>query len=406
MILPFSHLKSDSLYIEKLLLLKLSCFPFNEILKDEINELSKLVKDWDKFFYMVKINSVGILCNRNINILQDDKIVEQAKLYFEKEILRIKYKNTLKLHIMKEVLEVLKNKHIDFIMLKGFQFIMRYYGVCDVRDIGDIDLLMRKGDCQRATALFRELPYDEIKMPYVHHTMFFSKKFKIQIEFHNDIISPPHCFKYDLDDFFTNTIIYKDEDFEFEVLNDLYELYLILLSTLFSHSFMPFRGRNIIDLYALLNKLNQMNKWEEIINKTKQIGCFNYLIVSVKLCEDLFNYKIPDIFKQYFNRKKFQNKYELFTSFLFHYIEYYQDKKHRKNVALMQIQLADTKMDSLKLFYHYIFLPKDYIRYSREKLKVPLFIFYLLRFVMLPYQFFYKSGYSIWINLKRRIKRK
>lgn len=401
MILPLSHLKSDPLYIEKLLLLKLSCFPFNEVLCDEISELVKQVKDWDKFFYMVKINDVGALCNSNINVLQDDRIIEQAKLYLEKEVLRIKYKNTLRLHIMKEVVEILKNRRIDFIMLKGFQFIMRYYGICDLRDIGDIDLLMKKGDCQRTTDLFRPLPYDEVKMPYVHHTMFFSKKYKVQIEFHNDIISPPHSFKYDLDDFFNNTTMYRDENFEFTVLNDLYELYLFLLSTLYSHSFMPFRGRNIIDLYALLNKLNQMDKWEEIINKTMQMGCFNYLIVSAKLCEDLFSFKISDVFKQYFKRKKFQDKYKLFTSFLFHYIEYYRDEKHRKNAALMQIKLADTKMDSLKLFYHYIFLPRNYIIYSREKLRVPFFIFYLLRFIMLPYRFFYKSGYSIWVRLKK-----
>jgi hypothetical protein len=179
---------------------------------------------------------------------------------------------------------------------------------------------------------------------------------------------------------------------------------MLLISTLFAHSFMPFKARNIIDLYVLLTKLNKENIWEYIMRDVVKIKAFNYLLVSIKICHDLFKLEIPDIFISYISEKSFIKKYKVFTQYLFHYIEFYRDLKHGKNAAMLQIKLADNKMDSWKLFYNYIILPKEYILYSRDKLKVPILIFYLMRFFQLPYRYIYKSAYSFLNRMRRKMR--
>jgi hypothetical protein len=400
----FSHLLSDPLFNEKLLLLKLSCYPFNMSLSEEVNLLAKDVKDWEKFLAMASLNAVAPVCFKNIDILKNINGIDRVKNYLGNERLKIIFKNTLKLTIMKEVVRLLENANIKFIAIKGYQFIKRYYGDVDLREIGDIDLLMSKDDCMRAAELLRKSDYDELRMPYVHHIIFFSRKYKVQIELHYDLIAPPHCFRYDLNEFCNNVIDYKDEEFSFKVLSDPYELYMLLISTLFAHSFMPFKARNIIDLYVLLTKLNKENIWEYIMRDVVKIKAFNYLLVSIKICHDLFKLEIPDIFISYISEKSFIKKYKVFTQYLFHYIEFYRDLKHGKNAAMLQIKLADNKMDSWKLFYNYIILPKEYILYSRDKLKVPILIFYLMRFFQLPYRYIYKSAHSFLNRMRRKMR--
>ena len=390
----FSSLMKDKFYAEKLLLLKLCSFYISREARSNIENLVASVKDWQMLSRMAKTNGIAALVYKNSNALNMHTFDKSCKEALLLEAHNITFRNTLKILAMKELFAVFEKENIDFILLKGYQFIRKYYQDLDLRDIGDLDVLIVPESFEKAVQFMEKYPYRLVNRPYEHHKMYISKTYNVQVELHKDVISPPSCFHYTLNEFFQNTVIFRDNEISAKVLNDRYELYLQLMNALYSHAFYPFKARTIVDIQAVLLSLGDAADWRKIIAHAQSMGAFNYLLISARTCNDFFNWPMPAIFHQHVYRKSFEKKYQHFLSFLFHYMEYIQDLKHRKNPALLQILIADTFMNSVRLFYHYLFLPEKYLRYSRKDLNIPVFLFYLIRLFLLPFRFAYKTIYS------------
>jgi len=390
----FLFLKKDTLYTEKIVLLRLCSFNPSPEDKHQLEQLIASVKDWRMFAYMAKANGISALLYKNIVDLKLEGIDKSCTAEFLHEFHSIKFRNTLKIIALKQLVTLLENDSIHYVVLRGYQFIRRYYMHLFYRDIGDLDFLIDPDSFEKAVRLMEKHPYRLITMPYEHHLMYIDTKHNVQIELHHDIISPPHYFKYALSEFLKNTVLYKDNEITVRVLNNRYELYLQLMNALYAHAFVPFKARNIVDVYAVMLSMGADAPWEEIIKQVNSTGALNYLLISARICHDFFNVPMPQVFQQYVEESRFKDKYEYFIGYLFHYMEYIKNPKFRKNPALLQIRLANTPANSVRLLYHYLFLSAKYVRYSRLKLRVPIFLFHVIRLFLLPFRFIYKSLYT------------
>jgi len=390
----FNFLKRDNFFNEKLLLILLSKLIISENDIEEINYIAPLIKDWDTASYMAKTNGIAAIILKNIEKRFINNISPSFIKSLQKEAQQIKYKNAVKLIIMNEIVNSFKKENINFIMIKGYQFIRRYYFDPFIRDIGDIDFLIPKEHFEKAINVMNKSEKYELKnLPYAHHTLYYHKKFGIAVELHNDLISKPHYFNYDVKEFFDNTIFFSDNELSSFILNDYYEFYLQLISSLYSHSFLPFKVRNIVDIQAIMLAIHPFVDWKIIELKAKEMGCFNYLLLAWKICNQFCNLTPPDNLKNYLSSKWFNKKYSLFLSYLFHYLEYLLDKKHQQNLIALQLAFADTFKKSLSLFYHYILLPPDYVRVAKIHLKIPILFYLIIRIITLPFKSIYKFFY-------------
>lgn len=393
-------LKRDNLFYEKLLLVILSKLMLTEKDIEEINSIALLIKNWDAASYMAKTNGIAAIVLKNINNKFINNISSSFIKSLQKEAQQIKYKNAVKLIIMNEIVNSFRKENLNFIVIKGYQFIRRYYFDPFIRDIGDIDFLIPKKDFEKAVNIMnKNEKYELMNLPYAHHKIYYHNKFGIAIELHNDLISKPHYFKYDINEFFNNIIFFTDNELSSFILNDYYEFYLQLISSLYSHSFLPFKVRNIVDIQAIMLTIYPFVDWKIIESKTKEMGCFNYLLLAWKICNQFYNLTPPENLNNYLSSKWFNKKYSLFLSYLFHYLEYLLDKKHQQNLIALQLAFADTFRKSFSLFYHYIILPPDYVRVAKIHLKIPIPLYLIIRIITLPFRSIYKFFYIYFKSL-------
>ncbi len=130
---------------EEKLLISLCRLNFNEEQKSEIRDLMKEVKDWDHFVNLSNEHGIVALCWYNINETGNSNNLPERQL----EILHLAYlknltRNTFLFNQLKEIVSLSKNEKIKIVLLKGLALEKTVYGNKGLRQMNDIDILVRQ----------------------------------------------------------------------------------------------------------------------------------------------------------------------------------------------------------------------------------------------------------------------
>ena len=132
---------------EEKLLLSLCRLEFSEEKKSEIGDLTKEVKDWDLFVDLSNKHGIIALCWYNITETGNKNNVPTRQL----EILHTAYLKNLTRNIflfnqLTELVSLAKEKGIKIVLLKGLALEKTVYGNKGLRQMSDIDILVRQDE--------------------------------------------------------------------------------------------------------------------------------------------------------------------------------------------------------------------------------------------------------------------
>lgn len=183
------------------------------------------------------------------------------KVYLGLNLIQEKY-----FHIQKEITNLFNMNNIDHMYIKG-SVLANLYPDSALRSRGDIDLIVRKEDFDKANKLLLDNEFNSIDINCYHHNEYI--KNDLMIELHRDLLEKNDILHYYFDDIFR----YKEI-----VENNLYKLnneihYIYCVYHLNKHLINGEGLRYLLDFYYMHQKWNL--DYNFISEELKKIGLYN-----------------------------------------------------------------------------------------------------------------------------------
>jgi hypothetical protein len=141
----------------KQLLLLLCRYPFDEKNRENLSALLGAVKDWHKMVELINAHGIVALAAYNIREAGLEKIVpEEAMSVLDIGRMKSMARNTWLTERWKEVNTILINAGIKHVLLKGMALEHTLYGSRGLRQMNDIDILVKRDDALKAWSLLKE----------------------------------------------------------------------------------------------------------------------------------------------------------------------------------------------------------------------------------------------------------
>jgi hypothetical protein len=288
--------------------------------------------------------------------LQQAKILSRSQTYF----LTLS-KNLLLLNKGLEIIRAFKDKHVDYLILKGFYFAFSVYPDAGLRHMGDIDFLVKKGDLRKIEEILNRLGYIETsaKAQRVYGCdCTFSGKQGVIIDIHWDLCQYER-FK---------GVIHLTADFWMRAREvNLSETPVMTLSRE-DHILYVLLHYGLVHLFSLTNGAYDLQylingstiDWERIINNASKYGIKTALYYGLLKASQITPLRLPDYVFKRLAPGPFKRK---LLDYLFKYnstAQYYLCQ------ALLLDNLFDTFFVLAKLLKA---IPREYKRNSTPTLK-------------------------------------
>lgn len=210
--------------------------------------------------------------------------VDYLKKYYLSGIVTKQYQDEK----LEEIKDILNQNGIDFILLKG-SYIKKYYPNHFLRLMGDIDILVRKEDFDRASEALIANGFIKGKEGF-HHTDF--QKNNISLELHHKLFYTKYSWIQFFDNPWENVHVVNNHEYEF----DIVFFYLYQLAHLANHMIAYGAGiRPYIDFYYLFREYPiDIN---DLMNSANEIGLGKFLNSVLNVLDYFFDYAPYDYVK-------------------------------------------------------------------------------------------------------------
>lgn len=153
---------------EAKLLTVLCRLEFNEKQCSKIRDLLSNVTDWNLFLSLANAHGIIALACHNLQRLDLwDSVPAEAAAILRNALMKSLARNEFNMTVTAEALNLLGRENIRPVLLKGMALELTVYGNCGLRQMSDIDILIRKHQCLSARELlisegFRSLPVKSV----------------------------------------------------------------------------------------------------------------------------------------------------------------------------------------------------------------------------------------------------
>jgi hypothetical protein len=164
-------MKSDlNIRDEEILLLGLCRLSFGVELKVMLTALAETVTDWDYLFSQANLHGVASLVSHNLEKLGFMNLVpgETAGKFRNAMVVSLT-RNTSNAESMGAVLRILNRENIKTVLLKGLALELTVYGNCGLRQMTDVDVLVRRDNCMKARKLLMDNGFESLPVKSVFH---------------------------------------------------------------------------------------------------------------------------------------------------------------------------------------------------------------------------------------------
>lgn len=272
-------------------------------------KLCSKIKDWDYFIEKAIETNLAPLAKRGflqINFELPENVSKFLKQYQQKIILH----NVQLYQAMEDVGKVLNQHEIDFLPLKGMMLGEVVYNDISLRQISDIDLLVRKTDVETCKKLLVESGWDCKQLLWkseeetgLHHAhpYKFSKGVAV-IELHQHIHDQSVRYKIDIEEYWERS---KRSFF----LKD-YASFLSpedLLQHLCVHAYKHLRSTEIkissfVDFSEVINFYGNEIDWDKLLSTSIQYDCLSEVQAILTISKKYWDANVPDsILRSYSN---------------------------------------------------------------------------------------------------------
>lgn len=153
---------------EEKLVFALCRLEFDDIIKNDIRELTAEISDWNRFVHLVTGHGITALVARNIHHLNiDDRIPAEKLKLLDGGRMQSMIRNAWLAGRWKEVNSILSEAGIKHLLLKGMALEHSVYGSTGLRQMNDVDILVKKDEILKAWQLLQAHGFisDMIKSP-------------------------------------------------------------------------------------------------------------------------------------------------------------------------------------------------------------------------------------------------
>lgn len=160
---------------EEKLLISLCRIDFSEDQKTGISLLVKRVSDWERFVNLANRHGVIALCWFNLSKTDNTGVVPARQLErLHSAYMKSLTRNTRISGYLEEIISIAAEEKIQIVLLKGIALEYTEYGNQGIRQMSDIDILIRKNEVfkLRNALLNRGYKSEALKSPLYKHILF------------------------------------------------------------------------------------------------------------------------------------------------------------------------------------------------------------------------------------------
>jgi len=371
---------------EERFLFSLCRLNFNDLQKQQVREFVSQVKDWNKFIRLSNDHGLISLCNynlmeyRNNSIIPTEYLVKLQNGYYTSLI-----RNTAILKLLNTVLKLASENFIKIVLIKGIALEKTVYRNKGLRQMNDLDILVRKDDAIKLRNLLLQKEFVSIPVVSPLHEKILPYYGKHLPEMNKDGISVEIHFRlFDQSgDNLTSCFLEKSttisgEEYPYSIpCPQLHFLYLI--KHLEKHeSVGSSQIRLYNDLAILLSDYKNTVLNETLLEYAKEAGLIGALIEKLFILKTFWGIKMPDYFLESAELPEKEKSIKKFTYFLRHPKEHHDDLK--RDSLLKPIKDINGILNKSLFIFGYIFPSFVFMRY-RYGVNSPLktLLFYPIR---------------------------
>jgi hypothetical protein len=155
----------DQLAPEERLLLLLCRPAFSDLQKREIVSLAEKVKAWDRFVSLANKHGIIALCRYRLNSPEFSKVIPAVCMdTMHEAFLKSLSRNSRIYMLLNEVLALASKENIRVVLLKGLALEKTVYGNMGLRQMTDLDILVKRDEAVKLRKLLLENGFDSMPM--------------------------------------------------------------------------------------------------------------------------------------------------------------------------------------------------------------------------------------------------
>ncbi len=185
---------------------------------------------------------------------------------------------------------------IPFILLKGSHLAQFVYQDIGLRPMGDIDILVKKEDLQKAEELLHQTGYRYLKKTlHCQHLPPLSRPDGIKaLEVHWSIMKPIWPFKIDIEGLWERAKTVTINTSKVMIFSPEDVLLCLSLHTIYQHDLRTFGIGPYCDVAAIINHGNRELDWNKLQTRAHEWGIEKYLHLILHLSHEILGINIPD----------------------------------------------------------------------------------------------------------------
>jgi hypothetical protein len=270
----------------------------NTIEKDYVLQFIKKEVPWNNLMVLADLNGVAGFVYyhlRNMELLHN--ILESALAEIEVPYTRIQKKNLNILSETKAIDQALGHAGIQAIALQGLSLITSVYNDHGIRQLGDMDLMVKPGNKGKFRLLLVDAGY---RIPCFSFPHLLSKD-SIEIDIHTHILnldrirSRRYIFPEDLTPMWERAVPFFEQH-DGLLLPDVFDNFIALAAHALKHGYS--RLIWLVDLQEIILKyVDNVDRWERIVERTRFWKQERVVLYALILMEELLGLKCSFRFK-------------------------------------------------------------------------------------------------------------
>ncbi len=261
----------------------------------EVNRLLREVKDWEQLADSLIARGVGPLFYRHMQQLPDkERIPRSAQEKLKQTYYHTLSRNMVLYSVFRKVIKAFTDNGIPAVALKGIHLSEKLYGDIGLRQLSDIDLLVRKADGEKSLKVLREIGFvqsgDEVShliadsLGVIHYpAMIFEG---VSVEIHIELHREKNNCRLDSEQIIARSETAVIHGVDTQVM-EMYDLLIFLCIHLDKHFLMgQVQFTNFMDIVNWIEFQGERTDWQVLNERCKQYNSedivYKYLAMVIK----------------------------------------------------------------------------------------------------------------------------
>ena len=281
-----------------------------------------------------------------------------------------------------KITDILNNKSIEHIVIKGYELAKNYYKQINEREFSDIDLLIKKENLASINNILLKLGYNpkkkltkkqhisELKSQY--SVTYINKKTNLEIDLHWHVAQIQFRYK------FNQTILFNS--YQKKEINNLSPENNLLFLSIHGAKENWDQLKLLLDLKMIIS--NQNLDWDYIIRTANEFHMKQILLISLLSCKTILKVKLPDNIQKLINNNIIRSQVSIITDNISNNVEL-----NEWEAFCFQLKIRDKIINKIKFIYYNLSIPHEE---DWEIIKIPDSLFFLY-YIFKPLKTIYKA---------------